>query len=222
MKKTALFLILSLAMIGCEGKKKEKPSENMVQKNQKRDTITMVSTDCENDPLIKFIKTLGYTERADWLNKYGEVICKYDLYKCIEDMHAISPKKFKDMARGHDENRNTTNVVKLYSLSWKELEDFIKENDLSCYNGYIAFDLDGSTAKPRLTSYTNNEAVYSVPLFKGIKKVHKNIDTIYFVNAIVPFDEKIEIVTRERAIFKVKDSTGNFFHYDISDNPAIM
>jgi len=181
----------------------------------------IISADCSKEPLMKFLATLGYTERALWLSEYGEAICKYDLYRCIENSHAICSSKFEDMAREHDENRTAT-IVKLYSLSWKELEDFIKNENLYCYIGYIAFDLSGNTAKPRKTPYTLNETTYSVPLFEGIKKVQGNINTIYFAKAIVPFKEKEGIVNRERIIFKIENTSGKFFHYDISDDPAYM
>ncbi|WP_277012316.1 hypothetical protein [Flavobacterium lindanitolerans] len=177
-----------------------------------------LSKNCSDDPLMRYLKTLSYSGRADWLKEYGDAICKYDLYSCIENSHAICSTKFEDMAREHGDNR-TTGIV-FYSLSWKDLEDFIKNQNLHCYSGYIAFDLEGGIAKPRRADYTQDESVYSVPLFEGIKKVHGNINTIYFTRAIVPFKEKQGIVIREGVIFKVEDAFGKHFYYDISDDPA--
>lgn len=178
-----------------------------------------LSTDCLNDPLMRFLKTLTYSKRAVWLKEYGDAICKYDLYSCIANSHAICSTEFEEMARRH--NDNTTTNINLYSLSWKDLEDFIKKEGLFCYSGYIAFDLEGVIAKPRISDYTQDESVYSVPLFEGIKKVHGDINTIYFTKAISKFKEKKDVF-REATIFKIEKSDGKFFYYDISDDPAIM
>ncbi|MEZ0006936.1 hypothetical protein ABH942_002314 [Flavobacterium sp. 28YEA47A] len=219
MKKTALFLILSLAMIGCEGKKKETPSENSVQKTQERNTMTVVSTDCKNDPIIKFLSSMYYSERANWLSEYGEAICKYNLYSCIEDFHSIPDTIFTKLARQHLRN---SSGIKLYELPWQDLEDFIKKEGIKCYDAYIAFDIDtiNNKASLRKTPFSTTEATYSIPLFEGIKKEHKNIQTIYVTEAIVGYKEKKGIVNKERIIFKVKDTSGGYFHYDISDDPA--
>lgn len=217
MKKTVLFLILSLVMMGCNDKKKETVSEDKIQKIQRKDIAAGAPTDCENNPIMKSLRSMSHSEREKWLNKYGEAICMYDLYSCIENIHFIHDTVFTQLARQH--SRNTTSI-KLYELPWKDLESFIKKEGIKCYDAYIAFDIDAVNNKVSLrkTPFSTTEATYSIPLFEGIKKVHGNIQTIYVTDAVVGK----KVISKERIIFKVKDASGNFFHYDISDDPAIM
>lgn len=173
--------------------------------------------DCDNDVVLQDLNSRPFNLRLKWLKENGDKLCDSDLYLCIEKDHQITCEKFYAAARKHPENKEK---IIYHEKSWKEINTFISDSGIKCYENYIGFILSPGNIKMKKLDFTDEETCYSVPFINGIKKLNPNGLEFHFVKAM--FENKKgndgKIVDVERVIFMVKSTKGTYY-YDISDNP---
>lgn len=198
MKTTALFLFLSLAMIGCKDKKEEeKPTENTVEEIQmpkQKDHECLTLDEYNTLPTIE--------EKADWLRKYGKAVCDNILFEAAQENHTIKTGEFTPSPNGS------------LKKDWKEIKS--KTSQYSVYERYLSFEIDSANKIIKdikiVPTFSDKVPCYSLALFRAIaKKNNDNNISFEFIFAGVKAGETI--------IIKVTDMNGKVSYFDYSDEP---
>jgi|GEM_PF-3788214 len=116
----------------------------------------------------------------------------------------------------------------IYSFSWDDLMKFLSDNNMSCYDGYLGFDINGSQMSLRRSDdYRNTESLYPSILFEAIPRVRVNAGTpvsIHFTWGNIVVRQRGKYNQVRRIVFHVEfiDSAGRGtrFYYDMSDDPT--
>ncbi|MGH2666516.1 hypothetical protein [Flavobacterium sp.] len=197
MKKTILFLFLSLVMVGC------KPSNDDPNPSQPGTAATANPVNCID--LTDYHTKVTQEEKAEWLRKNGENVCESVLFHEIEGTHLISnPEEI-------EETVGTTGL----KMKWGEIKNFI---GTSVYNAYISFDIDPNrniTGIKMIPKFDPKTTCYSLPLFRSIaaKNTLKDTDLFEFKDA--------RVGTVQTVVIKVSNSI-TAAYYDYSDEPGTI
>jgi len=205
MKKIIYLAVLTL-IAACADSKKEVPVAAEPKQN-----------DCENNPTMKLLAGMGYSDRAVWLSQHGKIICDEKLYSCIEEDHSVCKKEFDSLAQRHPTNQSGN--IKTYPKKWEELKKYIDGTGIGCYEKYIGFKIKNGDVEFSTLPFTKKETCFSVPLFRGIAEAHPDADELSFTQAMIEIRDKNGIEEEmEKVIFMVGEK-GKVYYYDISDNP---
>lgn len=222
MKKTVLFLFLSLVVLGC----KKSNDQKVIEKTDpcikiKKKASELLSPSCANNPtLLEFLCLKKVEDQVDWLKINGHKICDESLYECIDSLHAIDENKFSTFAKKHPSNASK---IEYKEKTWGEIFDKIK--DVKCYDQYLGFDLSGTDIKLKLVNqFTTDETCYSIPFLKGIQLKHslKPDAILYFTKAMIPSHEGTTTIDKEKVIFKLSNTNLSPGFYDLSDFPGAV
>lgn len=204
MKKTVLFLFLSLVMIGCKDKEEVQSTDN-----SKTPSGNIAKLDAGDEEecldLEEYNKLKFALQKADWLKKYGRAVCKDTLYKYSKKEHFLDPEGFGTTA--DDGNNKLTK-------RWEDIK--VLTNSYSVYAKYISFKIDGTTKKITdldiVSDFSNTIPCYSLALFRGIAKDNNDGNiTFEFQNA--------EVRGKQTIIIRVIDLNGGISYFDYSDEP---
>ena len=204
MKKTVLFLFLSLAMIGC--KEKEETQD---------DTRAMAATKNQQECLgleeyrkiddLKLESPKKDSLRADWLRKYGKAVCIDTLYLSTLETHEIKHTPFK------------LGTGKSFAIKWEDLKKLTES--YSAYEKYVGFKLDASKEIAGIEiepKFSDTKVCYSLPLFRSIARENEGLDISFeFMWALVGNSKQ------ETIIFRVLNGKNPATFFDFSDEPRI-
>jgi hypothetical protein len=244
MKKLFIFLVVaSLFAISCKQEQKETKVEvdhlqkdntiNYIQKEQDslfndNDTIALDKSIFKNNKLLNAklnALTLSEGNKLLFFNQ-SLFTCDSERHEYSERAHRLTNEThFETLASLHPENRGNT-TIKLYSCTWKKLSDFMYNNQMSCYDGFLGFDLtSGAVEFKKFTYWSNGHTSYPPTLFEAIEKAYPTVSDIHFANALVVIKQDGHFNLCERLIFKIEyidpaDATKkSFSYYDMSDDP---
>ncbi len=244
MKKVIILLtIASFFVISCKEQPKETNIEtanlqkdnavDCIQKEQDslfndRDSIAVDKRIFSNNDLLNAkLDALTLSEGNKLLNFNRSLFtCNSERYEYSERSHELTNEThFETLASLHPENRGKP-YIKLYSCSWKKLTDFMAYNQMSCYDGFLGFDLStGVVEFKKYADWSNSHTSYPPTLFEAIEKAYPTVSHIHFANAVVVIKQNGQFNLCERLIFKVEyvdpaDATKkSFSYYDMSDDP---
>jgi len=204
--KKIIYLALIASMLACADGKKEVPVVAKPKQN-----------DCANNPTMKLLDKMNYSDRAVWLSHHGKIICDEKLYSCIEEDHRVSKEEFDSLALRHATNQSGN--IKTYPKKWEELKEYIDGTGIQCYEKYIGFKITNGDVEFSTLPFTKKETCFSVPLFRGIAELHPDADEVSFTQAMIEIRDKKGIEkAMDKVIFMVSEK-GKLYYYDISDNP---
>lgn len=244
MKKLFIFLTAaSLVAISCKKEQEETKVEvdnfqkdsaiNCIQKEQDslfddNDSIAMDKSIFGNNKLLNEkldALTLSEGNKLLFFNR-SLFTCDSERYEYCERVHKLTNEThFETLASLHPENRGNQDI-KIYSCKWKKLTDFLANNKMSCYDGFLGFDLSSGAVEFKKYDYwSNGHTSYAPTLFEAIEKAYPTVSDIHFSNAIVVIKQAGQFNLCERLIFKIEyidpaDATKkSFSYYDMSDDP---
>ena len=200
MKKTVLFLFLSLVMIGCKDEKNEKPSEN--SENMVQETSVPEKKDYECITLKMYNLLATTEEKADWLREYGKAVCDDILDEATRNTHTINTTEFTAKPKGS------------LKKDWNEIKS--KTSHFAVYESYISFKIDPVSKDIidlKIIPYFDKKTPsYSLALFRSIAKQNNDANiTFEFMYASVEAGETI--------VIKVTDLNNQVSYFDYSDEP---
>lgn len=198
MKKTVLFLFLSLVMIGCKDEKNEKPSEKAAEETQ-----MLRPNDHECLTLEQYDLLPTTEEKEDWLRKYGKAVCDNILFEATLKTHTIKTGEF------------TPNPSGSLKKDWSDIESMTKQ--YSVYDRYLSFDVDPVKKKINsiiiVPTFDKKISCYSLALLRAIAKENNGSNISFeFIYATIK-------AGKETIIMKVTDLNGKSSYYDYSDEP---
>jgi hypothetical protein len=198
MKTTALFLFLSLVMIGCKDEKEEHSSKTMA-KETKAPAPEQKDHECLN--LDEYNALASVKDKADWLRKYGKAVCDSILFKAAKGAHTIKTGEFTPKPHGS------------LKKDWNEINS--RTSKYSVYDCYLSFDIDNVNKKIKdikiVPTFNDNIPCYSLALFRAIAKDNNNSN--------ITFEFIFADVKTETIIIQVTDMNGKVSYYDYSDEP---
>lgn len=204
MKKTAAFLFLSLAMIGCK-KGEEKPNETAARTVAKNQQECLGLEEYRKIDDLKLDAPKTDSLKADWLRKYGKAVCIDTLYPSTLDTHEIKHTPFK-LGSG-----------KSFTIKWEDLKKLTES--YSAYEKYVGFKIDASKEIAGIEiepQFSNKKVCYSLPLFRSIARENEGLDISFeFMWALVGNDKQ------ETIVFRVLNSKTPATFFDFSDEPRI-
>ena len=205
MKKTALFLILSLVTMGCKKDEKtsiDPPGLPAKVLNDRQECLDLTEykklNDLPDGPEKDLIK-------ADWLRKYGKGVCIETLYKYAIGTHYMGEIPFK-IGEGEP-----------LIVSWEDLKKLT--DSFSVYEKYVSFKLDDSKkiiGIDTVPQFNKKIPCYSLALFRSIAKENTGYNISFkFTWAVVGTKNK------ETIIFEVINGKEPYSFFDFSDEPGI-
>ncbi len=187
----------------------------------------------------------GNTQAPDWVAFLGEqanftkALGKddYDDFKalhplavsCDPSMQATSELRHNVLDKAaYDQLMSGITNNPVYSFSWSDLMKFLSDNNMSCYDGYLGFDINGSQMSLRRSDdYRNTESLYPTILFEAIPRIRVNAGVptfIHFTWGNIVIRQRGKFNQVRRIVFHVEFinsiGQGTRFYYDMSDDPT--
>lgn len=195
MKKTAVFLILSALLMGCnQNKTPDVPTEVGEEQTEK-------SSACKD--FDEYDSLVNLNEKKAWLKKYGHEICEEILNTRVLGDHDIQPGSFSVL---HNQNKLTKTLQQINAII----------SNYGLYDKYISFDMSSGVKDLILVDeFTDTVPCYSIALFRSIinKNQGHNI-TFEFLKA--------KVGSTETVIINVIGGVNPVSYYDYSDEPKIL
>ena len=200
-KPTFTFIILLFFLIGCK-KNGTKPE------NPKKIITTRVSS-----------KDSTIYEYARYLRGNDDSICPTILSQNVDSYHEVDTKKFNEMIVNFWGSKYNLTNVPYKKIDLKTIEATMTSD--KCYDEYVGFECDSTKQNveinvKRLDTFSLKEPCYSKPLFRTLKKKFNLTEVSIFEFTKAKNNNKFSV------IFKVKESNGIDFYYDLTDWPAFI
>lgn len=212
MKRILFFLMLGATITGCNDKAGKEAAEDIATDSTAVETAKMAGNkvNCRDLTDYDAIDSTDVEQRAEWLQKYGNDVCKEILWASVFREHTVNPSNFS-LRQG------ASTVTK----TWAEMK-YLMDN--KGYERYITFDIDinhNINDVITTTTYSRYPFCFSTALFESINDSMSLTDQSEFtfypakrglVNALY-----FKVVKKDN----LGNQVGNPAYFDISDNPKI-
>jgi hypothetical protein len=191
MKKLALIVVILTFITSCQKKQTKDENEDLI-----KDSLTKC-IDLED-----YYSSITVMDKANWLKKYGELVCKDILENAMRLEHKVDTTKI-------------TNLHEIgYEIKWKDLKKFVEPN---FYNAYLSFVFNSNgdvTSLNLVSNYSQTVPCYSIPFILFVGKEKKLNDECFI-------EFKIGDLNNKTVLFVIaKDANNNILgYYNCSDSP---
>lgn len=179
-------------------------------------------TDC--NVILRDIQGTTCAQRLEWMrNSIPTTSIDVDFCKCVAVRHQICDEVFYEAVKKDWDGKTLLEQIWQKKYTKIEVSEIKKFMFCNCYAAFIQFETDGGNNEISLKLGQDfNQTCYSFPLLKGVIALHglNDDDEIEFVHTKFESVQGCDSAFEEGVYFRVKDKQGDYWFYNISDDPG--